>query len=251
MSCSFRYCAAHFARPASTGSSKTATRFVTPPVDVITTAITTCGCSISTSTCRTVAAASGGADTRASRLVSCESISVVAWSAASTSPRRAAPSSSGNSGGARLEAIEEAVDVEPIAAVRRDAARRRVRMRSAALAARARPALRGRSTATRSGRRARPASSTRQAGRWPRTPRRPAAGSPVDVRRASSSRAEFYVFAGLYAINSAATASPTKRPRGVSASVAAASTPLRSTSASASSRSSACASRVPSNRTQR
>ena len=59
---------------------------LTPPVDVITTTIAMCGCSSSTSTWRTVAAWSGGADTSASSRVSSESASVVACSVASTSP---------------------------------------------------------------------------------------------------------------------------------------------------------------------
>ena len=58
---------------------------MTPPVDVITTTITTSRCRDSTSTWRTVAASSGGAETSASSRVTCDSISVVAWSASSTS----------------------------------------------------------------------------------------------------------------------------------------------------------------------
>ena len=95
---SFRYSRAHSARPGSTGASNANTRFVTPPVDVITTAMTTLGCSSSTSTCRIVVDASGGAETSASSCVTCESISVVACSAESTS-LRATVRSSGNDDG--------------------------------------------------------------------------------------------------------------------------------------------------------
>ena len=60
---------------------------VTPPVDVITTTITSSGWSRSTSTCRTVVASSGGADTSASSRVARASFSVVACSARSISVR--------------------------------------------------------------------------------------------------------------------------------------------------------------------
>jgi hypothetical protein len=60
---------------------------VTPPVEVITTIIATCGWSSSTSTCLIVVVPSGGAETIASRLVTCESCSVVTRIAASTSAR--------------------------------------------------------------------------------------------------------------------------------------------------------------------
>jgi hypothetical protein len=59
----------------------------TPPVDVMITIITICGCSRSTSTWRIVAVSIGGAETIASRLVICDSVSVVARIAASTSRR--------------------------------------------------------------------------------------------------------------------------------------------------------------------
>ena len=93
---SFRYSPAHLARPGSTACSKWKLRFVTPPADVITTTITNSGWSRSTSTRTTVVASSGGADTSASSRVTCDSISVVAWSAASTSVRSVCRSS-GNS----------------------------------------------------------------------------------------------------------------------------------------------------------
>ena len=67
--------------------AKVKTRLVTPPVEVMTTTMTTCGCSTSTSTWRTVEVASGGADTIASRLVTWDSVSVVARIASSTSRR--------------------------------------------------------------------------------------------------------------------------------------------------------------------
>ena len=60
---------------------------VTPPVEVITTTIATCGCISSTSTWRIVAVSIGGAVTSASRFVTCESCSVVARMASSTSRR--------------------------------------------------------------------------------------------------------------------------------------------------------------------
>ena len=63
----------------------TNTRFVTPPVEVITTVAITCGWSSSTSTCLTVAASRGGAETSANSRVICASASVVACSAPSTS----------------------------------------------------------------------------------------------------------------------------------------------------------------------
>ena len=67
---------------------------VTPPVEVITTTMATCGCSSSTSTRRMVAVSIGGAVTSASRFVTCESCSVVVRIASSTS-RRIVVSSSG------------------------------------------------------------------------------------------------------------------------------------------------------------
>ena len=67
---------------------------VTPPVEVMTTTIATCGWSRSTSTRWIVAVSIGGAETIASRFVTCESCSVVARIASSTS-RRMSVSSSG------------------------------------------------------------------------------------------------------------------------------------------------------------
>ncbi len=58
---------------------------------------TTCGCSASTSTWRIVAAFIDGAETTASRLVICESVSVVVRIASSTS-RRISESSSRRDG---------------------------------------------------------------------------------------------------------------------------------------------------------
>ncbi len=60
--------------------------------------MTICGWSISTSTCLTVAVWSGGAETSAISRVTCDSVSVVAWSADSTS-LRASPRSSGKVAG--------------------------------------------------------------------------------------------------------------------------------------------------------
>ena len=64
----------------------------TPPVEVMITTISTCGCRASTSTWRIVVVAIGGAVTIASRFVTCESVSVVTRIASSTS-RRASVSS--------------------------------------------------------------------------------------------------------------------------------------------------------------
>jgi hypothetical protein len=63
------------------------TLFVTPPVEVITTTIRTCGWSSRTSTWRIVAVSIGGAETMASRLVTCDSVSVVTRIASSSSRR--------------------------------------------------------------------------------------------------------------------------------------------------------------------
>ena len=76
---------------------------MTPPVDVITTTIATCGWSRSTSTRLIVAVSIGGAVTSASRFVTCESCSLVARIASSTS-RRMVVSSSGLRGTGSLPA---------------------------------------------------------------------------------------------------------------------------------------------------
>ena len=60
---------------------------VTPPVEVMITTIATCGWRSSTSTRRIVAVSIGGAVTSASRFVTCESCSLVARIASSTSRR--------------------------------------------------------------------------------------------------------------------------------------------------------------------
>ena len=62
-------------------------RLETPPVEVMITTISTCGWSASTSTWRIVVVAIGGAETIASRFVTCESVSVVTRIASSTSRR--------------------------------------------------------------------------------------------------------------------------------------------------------------------
>jgi hypothetical protein len=89
---SFRYSAAHNTSPVSIDSGVEKMRFETPPLEVITTTIATFGWSRSTSTCRTVADSSGGAETSARSLVASESISVVCWSADSISFCRASSS---------------------------------------------------------------------------------------------------------------------------------------------------------------
>ena len=93
-SCSLRYAAAQSASPESTGASNVNMRLETPPVEVMITTISTCGCSASTSTWRIVVVSIGGAETIASRFVTCESVSVVTRIASSTS-RRTSVSSTG------------------------------------------------------------------------------------------------------------------------------------------------------------
>ena len=100
---------------------------VTPPVDEITTTIATWGCISSTSTWRIVAVSIGGAVTSASRFVTCESCSVVARMASSTSRRMNGQLH--RLAGHRQPALREhLVHVEAVAAVGGHAARRGVRM---------------------------------------------------------------------------------------------------------------------------
>ena len=68
-------------------------------MDVITTTISTCGCSSSTSMCRIVVVPIGGALTIASRFVTCDSVSVVSRIASSTSRRTSESCSSGEASG--------------------------------------------------------------------------------------------------------------------------------------------------------
>ena len=84
---SFRYSFAQAASPGSTRRSNVISFLATPPAEVIVTTITTDGCSRSTSTWRTEAVSRPGAETSASSLVTWLSISVVDWSASSTSLR--------------------------------------------------------------------------------------------------------------------------------------------------------------------
>ena len=74
-------------------------RLVTPPVEVMTTTISTWGCSASTSTWRMVEVSIGGAVTIASRLVTCERVSVVTRIASSSSRRTSESDSPGGAGG--------------------------------------------------------------------------------------------------------------------------------------------------------
>ncbi len=106
------------------------TRFVTPPVEVMTTTMSTCGWSARTSTWRIVAVSTGGAETIASRFVTCESVSVVARIASSTSRRTSWSSRPAVAAGqlAAVPGAEQAVDVEAVARVGRHAPRARVRM---------------------------------------------------------------------------------------------------------------------------
>ena len=126
---SLRYSPAQAQRPPSTGSSKVKMRLVTPPVDVITTTMSTRGCSSSTSTWRTVAVSTGGALTMASRLVTCESVSevdahrLVDLAADEAQVQRAVRDRRG----------QQAIDVEAVPSVGRHAPRARVRMGEQAL----------------------------------------------------------------------------------------------------------------------
>jgi hypothetical protein len=79
----------------STGRSNVNSRLETPPVEVITTTISSCGCSASSSTWRIVEVSSGGAVTIASRLVTCDSVSVVTRIASSSSWRTSESDSDG------------------------------------------------------------------------------------------------------------------------------------------------------------
>ena len=126
---SFRYSLAQLARPGSTGVVEGRTsRFVTPPVGRDHDDHDQLGCSSSTSTWRTVADSSGGAETSASRRVTWTSISVVDCSAASTSLRIAVQVERERPG-PRLEALEQLVRVEAVAALGGDPTRRGVRVR--------------------------------------------------------------------------------------------------------------------------
>ncbi len=97
---SLRYEAAQSARPVSTGRSNPNTRLETPPVEVMITTISTCGWRTSTSMWRIVVVWIGGADTIASRSVTCDSVSVVTRIASSTSRRTSSSRSSACSCGA-------------------------------------------------------------------------------------------------------------------------------------------------------
>ena len=123
-------------------------RFVTPPVEVITTTITTWAGAAAPRRGATVVAWSGGADTSASSRVTCESISVVAWSADSTSVR-ASVQVERERRRLRLQPVEQLVGVVAVAALGRHAARRRCAGASAGRAARARRARGARSRARR------------------------------------------------------------------------------------------------------
>ena len=166
------------ASPPSTGSSVSNSRFVTPPVVVIRTTITTRGCSASTSTWRTVADSSDGADTSASSRVACESISVVDCSAASSSFRIAAEIER-EASRPPLDRLDELLGVDAGSRSPSARARRRVRMRQQTerLELGELPAHRGRRGADAGvldeRLRARPAARSR------RTPRRRAGESPA------------------------------------------------------------------------
>ena len=109
--CSLRNAPAHSQRPGSTGPSKAKTRLVTAPVEVMTTTITSWGCSSSTSTWRTVEDSGGGAVTMPSRFVTWATTSARRPRAASTSRRisvwsRARPTIAGaREGGSRTSSV--------------------------------------------------------------------------------------------------------------------------------------------------
>jgi hypothetical protein len=100
---------------------------LTPPVEVMITTITTCGCSDSTSMWRIVEVFDRGAETTASRLVTCESVSVVTRIASSTS-RRISDSSIRRSGAVPLPGGEQAIDDVAVTGVGGHAPGRGVRM---------------------------------------------------------------------------------------------------------------------------
>ena len=131
---SLRKLDAHSTSPGSTGSAKLKTRFVTAPLEAITTTITTRGCSASTSTRWTRAADGGGAVATASRSVIRDSAEVVSRSASSIS-RRICREVDRPAGGPRLAARrEQGVGVEAVAGVGRHAPGRGVRVGQVSLA---------------------------------------------------------------------------------------------------------------------
>ena len=173
---SFRYALGDSTSLGSTGWSNAKCRFETLPAGRDDDAITICGCSTSTSTWRITVADTGGADASDSRFVTCDSASVVARSAESTSCERLQTTGSSRPG---RPLDDEPLDVQCGSPSRSARGRRRCAGGRAGRRARARPA--------------RSASST---GR-PRTrPRRPASwsrpGCPVATcsrrRRAGSRR---------------------------------------------------------------
>ena len=129
-SSSLRNSDAHFMRPLSTGLSNVSTRLETPPVEVMITTMTICGCSGRTSMWRIVAVSSGGAETIARRFVTCESVSVVTRIASSTSRR---VSASSIALARRPRRGQQAIDEVAVARVGRDATRGRVRVREQAV----------------------------------------------------------------------------------------------------------------------
>ena len=206
------------ASPVSTGSASAKTRFETLPVDVMTTTISTCGCSTRTSTWRTVAVWRGGADTRASRRV--------AWEEPRSSPaarpraRCGRPRVRAETGWVAARAARAAnrrrSDIRPRSAL----ARQTCADASGDRAARARPTRREPSRRDRHAR-VRDGSSTQRAGRSRRTPRRRPARSRVTLRQLRV-RCFDHLFAGILvtawlaqARSSAVTAPPRRLPRGV------------------------------------
>ncbi len=87
----------------------------------MTTISTTCGCSASTSTWRIVAVLIDGAETTASRLVICESVSVVARIASSTSRRMSDSSRRPRGAGSGCSELQQPVDDVAVPGVGRHA----------------------------------------------------------------------------------------------------------------------------------
>ena len=184
---SLRYSPAHATSPGSTRCSKVTIIFETPPVEVMITTTTTWGCSASTSMCRMLAVFSAGADTTASRLVTCESVSVVVAHSLLDFASHQRELQLRSRVAVRLEALpggEHPVDHVALPGVRRHAARP---TRAGGRAGRAPPAAPARCGPSRRGSRAlgrRRSTSTPPAGRCAGSPRRPCTGSSPAERSA-------------------------------------------------------------------
>ncbi len=119
---SFRYSPAHVTRPGSTARSNVTIIFDTLPVEVMITTTTTCGCSASTSICLMLAVLRSGADTTASRLVTCDRASVMVRTASSTSLRISESSSRGGAAAPAADLDRKRASDRPRTAARRPSA---------------------------------------------------------------------------------------------------------------------------------